>query len=117
MQASTLPSVSEAGDGRHLAAILFADLVGYSRLMTADEGAQCAAIGVAWSVVAMDGRRAGDRGNRGAYYPSFNQLRSHPVPPWPSNVRLEDLEMARAFAIQILLARVAFVNRGNMVLQ
>ena len=37
MQASTLPSVSEAGDGRHLAAIVFADLVGYSRLMAADE--------------------------------------------------------------------------------
>jgi len=37
LQASTLPSVSEAGDGRHLAAIVFADLVGYSRLMAADE--------------------------------------------------------------------------------
>lgn len=35
MQASA--SVSAAGDGRHLAAIVFADLAGYSRLMAADE--------------------------------------------------------------------------------
>ena len=35
MQASA--SASAAGDGRHLAAIVFADLAGYSRLMAADE--------------------------------------------------------------------------------
>lgn len=51
------------------------------------------------------------------YYHSFSRQWSRPVPPWPSNVRLEDLELARAFAIQILLARVTFVDCGNMVLQ
>jgi transposase len=60
--------------------------------------------------------RLGIRNFKG-YSHSFSQQWSHPVSPWPSNVRLEDLEMARTFAIQILLARVAFVNRGNLVLQ
>jgi adenylate cyclase len=37
LQSSALPSAPEVGDGRHLAAIVFADLAGYSRLMAADE--------------------------------------------------------------------------------
>src|ERR1700730_14244193 len=62
MQASTLPTVSDAGDGRHLAAIVFADLVGYSRLMAADEVGTHAR----WSafydtVVKPEGERHGGR--------------------------------------------------------
>src|ERR1044071_9510161 len=37
LQALALPSVSDPGNERRLAAIVFADHVGYSRLMAADE--------------------------------------------------------------------------------